>query len=272
MAGETVVNKLTGTDQDTQVQRPVRIFIADEEVAFCKNLRRVLQPQRRIEIIGSAHDVESLLKLTEAQRPHVLLIDYRIWRKLEVPGGHRVAGPIELIMLDTPDKTEIIESFRLGARGVILKKSQARIWWKGIGAVLAGQYWLGNESLAVLIQAIRDSPLHSDKTVTSRHFGLTPREIEIVQKIADGRTNKEVGEDCAIRERTVKHHLTNIFGKIGVSSRLELALFARDHQMTGNLGQSRTGDRVAIPVRRGKPYSRAGSPPSAANAKESQDA
>jgi DNA-binding CsgD family transcriptional regulator len=91
---------------------------------------------------------------------------------------------------------------------------------------------LGNESLAVLIQAIRGSSSHGSGTVSTRHYSLTPREIEIVQKIADGRSNKEVGHDFSIRERTVKHHLTNIFGKVGVSSRLELALFARDHQIS----------------------------------------
>lgn len=142
-------------------------------------------------------------------------------------------------MLDTPEKTRIIESFRLGAKGIVLKESPARIWWKGIGAVLAGQYWLGNESLAVLIQAIRDSPVQPHGRNAAHHFGLTPREIEIVQRIADGRSNKEVGEDCSIRERTVKHHLTNIFGKVGVSSRLELALFAREHQIFAGTNHER---------------------------------
>jgi DNA-binding NarL/FixJ family response regulator len=154
--------------------------------------------------------------------------------------------PLRIVALEVPEKEKIIESFRLGARGIILKTSPARIWRRGIAAVLAGQYWLGNESLEVLVQAIRDLPTRVNSIPA--HFGLTPREIEIVQKIADGRSNKEVGEDCSIRERTVKHHLTNIFGKVGVSSRLELALFARDNAIlaganvresagTGDLGE-----------------------------------
>lgn len=230
-ATQTVDGRLTNSEQPTPSLRAVRIVIGDEEVAFCQRLRRELQPQRRLEIIGEAHDTDSLIRVSDEQRPHIRLMGYSICRELAARRTRKEGGPLDLIMLDVPEKTKIIESFRLGAKGIILKESRARIWWKGIGALLAGQYWLGNESLTVLIQAIRDSPIQGDNNNAVRHFGLTPREIEIVQRIADGRSNKEVGEDCSIRERTVKHHLTNIFGKVGVSSRLELALFAREHQI-----------------------------------------
>lgn len=230
-ATETAVDRLTNSGQTTRPSGPVRVLIGDEETAFCESLRTILQPQRRIEIVGQANDTDSVIKLSDVHRPQVLLIDYGICRKLNTRGTRKQGAPLEVVMLDIPDKAKIIESFRLGAKGIILKESQPRIWWKGIGAVLAGQYWLGNESLAVLIQAIRDSPVREDSSKAARHFGLTPREIDIVERIANGRSNKEVGEDCSIRERTVKHHLTNIFGKVGVSSRLELALFAREHQI-----------------------------------------
>ncbi len=230
-ATETATGNLTNSGQVTQSLKTVRIVIGDEEVAFCERLRREFQPQRRIEIAGVAHDTDGLIKLSDEHHPHVLLIGYAIRREMDTRRTRKESGPLELIMLDMPEKTKIIESFRLGAKGIVMKESPARTWWKGIGAVVAGQYWLGNESLAVLIQAIRDSPIEARGNKIARHFGLTPREIEIVQRIADGRSNKEVGEDCMIRERTVKHHLTNIFGKVGVSSRLELALFAREHQI-----------------------------------------
>ena len=225
------VDKLTHSGHVRQNLRAVRAVICDKEVEFCEHLQKVLEPQRRIEIVGKAHDTDSLLRLSKEQQPHILLIGHSVSLELSVRGRRSESGPPELIMLDVPEKNKIIESFRLGAKGIILKESQARIWWKGIGAVLAGQYWLGNESLAVLVQAIRDSPIQERGNGAARHVGLTPREIEIVQRIADGRSNREVGEECSIRERTVKHHLTNIFEKVGVSSRLELALFAREHQI-----------------------------------------
>lgn len=212
----------------------VRILIADEVPVSCENLRKVLQSQRRLEIVGEAHDVDSALKLMRLTSPHILLVDYALCRKLgerKVFERAEAEMPRPVVTLATAEKGDIVDSFRLGAKGIVLKNSPPRIWWRGIAAVLAGQYWLGNESLAVLVQAIRESPADTTGRTLARHFGLTPREIEIVQKIADGRSNKEVGKDCSIRERTVKHHLTNIFDKIGVSSRLELALFARDQQI-----------------------------------------
>lgn len=232
---ETAANKLVVQTGTGNALRSVRILIADGDLPFCKNLRQLLTKQRRIEIVGEAHDVGGVITLTETQRPHVVLLDQELCRNSWVQGAFQhqdaSAGPLKVITIDAPEKTRIIDSFRLGAKGIILKGSAPRIWWKGIAAVLAGQYWLGNESLAALIQAIRESSPNRYTNESSGHFGLTPRELEIVQKIADGRSNKEVGKDCSIRERTVKHHLTNIFGKLGVTSRLELALFAREHDL-----------------------------------------
>ena len=91
---------------------------------------------------------------------------------------------------------------------------------------MAGQYWLESESVGVLVEALRESLAHGNGTRSPKDYGLTRREVDIITKIASGRSNKEVGEEFAISERTVKHHLTNIFGKVGVSSRLQLALFA----------------------------------------------
>jgi DNA-binding NarL/FixJ family response regulator len=97
---------------------------------------------------------------------------------------------------------------------------------------MAGQYWLESESLGVLVEALRDSLEHGNGARSPKDYGLTRREVDIITKIASGRSNKEVGEEFAISERTVKHHLTNIFGKVGVSSRLQLALFAVNQHFT----------------------------------------
>jgi DNA-binding NarL/FixJ family response regulator len=211
--------------------RAVKVLITDYEPAFRERLKRVLAPQRRIIIIGEAENAAAAAECMETCEPDVVLVNYDSCRQMAGVFRKQKKAAAVIVTLSSPEKTTIIDSFRFGARGIILKDSQARIWWKGISAVLAGQYWLGNESLAVLIQAIRESAFQDASPQAPRHFGLTPREIEIVQKIADGRTNKEVGEHYSIRERTVKHHLTNIFGKVGVSSRLELALLAREHRI-----------------------------------------
>jgi DNA-binding NarL/FixJ family response regulator len=127
---------------------------------------------------------------------------------------------------------QIVEAFELGAKSVVLKASLPSEWGPGIELVIAGQYWIADESISVLLRAARQSLAQPENaqagTFLLRKFGLTPRETEIARKIADGRSNREVGDEFRIRERTVKHHLTNVFKKVGVSSRLELALLVRD--------------------------------------------
>jgi len=209
---------------------------ADEEPDFRRTLREILTAQPGIEILAEANDAASAAALTTRFAPDVLLLDYSLCPKLQTTAGRNEGGcsPTvrKIVMVTTPEKANVIGAFRLGAQGIVLKGSARPIWLNSIAAVAAGQYWLGSESLAVLVQAICESPPSDTGPLPTRYLGLTRREIEIIQKIADGRSNKEVGQDFSIRERTVKHHLTNIFGKVGVSSRLELALFARDHKIT----------------------------------------
>lgn len=211
---------------------PIHVVIADEEPGARRNLRDVLS-QPGIHIVGEAADADGAFMLTTRLEPNVLLLDYSLCRKLYARNSavDRPKRPGMIIMLASPEKSVIIDSFRMGAQGIVMKGSECSTWRSSIATVAAGQYWLGSESLAILIRAVCESPHDASKPLPAKYYGLTPRELEIIQKIADGRSNKEVGEDFSIRERTVKHHLTNIFGKVGVSSRLELALFARDHKI-----------------------------------------
>jgi len=220
---------------DAQRFDAINVVIADQEPDVRRKLQNLLV-QPGIDIVGEAADADTALTLTAQLMPHILLLDYPLCRKINARNGaaerRNGSKPVAMIvMLTAQEKSTIIDSFRLGAQGVVMKDSERSIWRSSIAAVAAGQYWLGNESLAVLIRAVCESPVNSNGPLPAKYYELTPRELEIIRKIADGRSNKQVGEDCSIRERTVKHHLTNIFGKVGVSSRLELALFARDHKI-----------------------------------------
>jgi DNA-binding NarL/FixJ family response regulator len=211
---------------------PISVVIADEEAVSRSTLRKLLA-QPGIEIVGEAGDADSAALVMARLAPQVLLLDYSLCCKLH-ERADRTGRPKLLrtiVMLTAPDKSHVIDSFRRGAQGVVMKRSERLMWRDSIATVAAGQYWVGDESLAVLIQAVCDSPQPSCLSISAKSYGLTAREIEIIRKIADGCSNKEVGRDFAIQERTVKHHLTNIFDKVGVTSRLELALFARDHKI-----------------------------------------
>jgi two-component system nitrate/nitrite response regulator NarL len=137
------------------------------------------------------------------------------------------ANSVRVILLTAAaEKKEIVEALQLGARGVVLKDSATQLLLKAIHTVMAGEYWVGRESVSNLVQYLRTLVQASGEDAKQKKFGLTPRELEIVSAVVAGFANKEIAEYFKISEDTVKHHLSNIFDKLGVSTRLELALFA----------------------------------------------
>ena len=96
---------------------------------------------------------------------------------------------------------------------------------------MAGQYWFGDDSFADLVEVLRTHVWMNHAPQADTCFGLTVRELEIVSALAAAYCNKEIAQKLSISEKTVKHHLSNIFAKLGLSRRLELALFAVKHRL-----------------------------------------
>jgi two-component system nitrate/nitrite response regulator NarL len=119
----------------------------------------------------------------------------------------------------------------LGAHGIVMKHAATDLLIKSIRSVMAGQYWVGHESVSDMVDVLRRVTPQPSGSKARPDFGLTPREREVVGLIVAGYTNKDLAQKLSISEQTVKHHLTNIFDKLGVSNRLELVLFAIDHQL-----------------------------------------
>ena len=140
--------------------------------------------------------------------------------------------PMKTILLTASiEKHEITEALRLGARGIILKDTATQLLVKSVRCVVDGQYWIGRDNVAGLIQALQMADTTPKQPTDT--YGLTPREREVITAIVAGFSNKEIAQKFAISERTVKHHLSNIFDKVGVSNRLELALFSVNHGLAG---------------------------------------
>jgi two-component system nitrate/nitrite response regulator NarL len=211
----------------------IRILVAAEQPAFRNALRKVLEQEADIEVVGEAPDVPSALD--------ILLVDFTLCQSSEASNSHGVrlsqASFRTMMMVGSTERAPVLEAFRLGARGVVQKESVPRLWYESIRKVVSGEYWLGSESTAILIRALRELLPENSGIASPRRFGLTRRELEIVDLIALGRSNKQIGLEFSICERTVKHHLTNIFSKLGVSSRLSLALYARDNRIQVRLAK-----------------------------------
>ena len=211
----------------------IRILIADDHPIFRDSLRALLELERGFQVVGEAPDGESTIHQVRRLQPDVLLLDIAMPRMSGLDVLRELSGqslPVRALVLTAAiGKTDTLRALQLGARGVVLKSFSSAMLFEGIRRVMLGEYWIGQESVASLIDALGD--LSRTVPTPRNSFGLTPREHEIILAVVSGYSNPEIAERFSLSEQTVKHHLTHIFDKLGVFSRLELALFAVNHHL-----------------------------------------
>ena len=210
----------------------VRIFIADDHPIFRDALKTLLACESQCRVMGEASDGEETLRLLPKYEPDILLLD------LHMPGisGMDVLQSLEenqskvktIVMCGIANPKEISKIFNLGSQGLILKESPSEILIKSIKTVMKGKYWIGKHAVSNPADKIKNYK-ESNRNQAQNNYGLTPREMEVIRSVVAGRINKEIAKELSISEQTVKHHITNVFNKLGVYNRLELTLFVFHH-------------------------------------------
>jgi len=215
-----------------KAKNAIRVAIADDHPIFRDGLRKLLEHEDDIVVVGEVSSGAECPALLAKVKPDILLLDLRMPDKdgltlLEEMNFDTMTSRV-IVLTATEDDRDVIRAMRLGARGVVLKQSASDLLIKSIRKVAGGEIWLDKRMTSEVMRAFAKS------TETGRREKplLSDREKEIVQLVAQGYRNREIGEKLFISEQTVKNHLHNIFDKLGVSDRLELALYAIHHRIT----------------------------------------
>jgi two-component system nitrate/nitrite response regulator NarL len=210
-----------------------RVLIADDDPIVRQAVRSVLEVSRGFQVVGEAEDGKMAAELVGETNPDILLLDLLMPNLpgLEALRAITTAGTeVRTILLCSAiSAKQVLEALQLGARGVVLKKRVAELL-PALDAVMRGQYWIESRSVSNVVQIVQQLGAANLQPAESQsRFGLTARETEIISFITQGCMNRDIAKSLSITKETVKRHLTNIFNKVGMSNRLELALFAIEH-------------------------------------------
>lgn len=204
------------------------LVLADDHPIVLDALEQLFRLEEGLEVVGRCRDGEETLRAVRELEPDVLVLDVR----MPGPDGLEVLRTLEserhptrvVVLTAELEDDQLLEAIRAGARGVVLKDMAPQLLVEAVRTVLGGGQWLekglGGRALTKLLQ--RERGLRE----ASRH--LTPREVEIVRMVAQGLRNRAIAERVHITEGTVKVHLHNIYEKLGVDGRVELALYAQE--------------------------------------------
>ena len=224
-------------------QKRIRIVIADDHHLVREGLRRLLEHQAEFTVIGEAADGLEALQQVRELKPDVLLLDLAMPRMngLEVLRelGDAAEQVRTVLLTAAIEPEETLDALRSGARGVVLKESAADTLYQCIHALMDGEYWVGHERMSDVLRALRGLELAPSREA-SPASNLTRRELQVIGAVADGATNKDIGTSFGLSEQTIKNHLSHIYDKLGVSNRLELALYAVHHGLLAGAPPGRT--------------------------------
>src|SRR6201994_4720127 len=202
----------------------IRIVVADDHPVVRFGVKNMLQAEQGFEVVAEAGDGDSAITQVLEHEPDILLLDLAMPKLpgLDAMRAIMSRSPrVKIILLTATISTQqVIEALQIGARGIVLKDSVASDLGESLRAVLSGDYWIGGKRVVNLLAALHDLMQKAAAVPEKKTYGLTPRELEVVTCIVEGCSNKDIAQHYTISEETVKRHLSNVFDKTGVSTRL----------------------------------------------------
>lgn len=217
------------------MEKAIRVLLVDDHTLFRSGIKALLQRHGAFEVVGEAGDGLEGVKRAKSLKPDVVLLD------LHMPGisGHEA---VQLIIEEVPeahvvmltvseDADDLLDALRAGAQGYLLKNIDADFLVDAILRAAEGEAVMSAQMTSKLMQSVR-SATKAPAPATADHDKLTPREREIIGFLVSGASNKEIARDLDLAESTVKIHIQGILKKLGLTSRVQAAVYAVEHGLT----------------------------------------
>jgi DNA-binding NarL/FixJ family response regulator len=218
---------------------PISLVVAEHSRMGCQLMETALRRYRHISVAASVVDSEELLKAYESHVPDVCIISRAL--KDGQTSGFRVARELHesgrqakvIMLLESSERSLVIESFRSGAHGVFSRDDSFEMLARCVQKVHEGQVWANSQQLQFAVEALAESA--APTIVDARGASLlTKRELSLVTLVAEGLSNRDISRQLRLSEHTVRNYLFRIFNKLGVSTRLELAVYALNQRDAGH--------------------------------------
>jgi DNA-binding NarL/FixJ family response regulator len=215
---------------------PLQIAIIDDHPLFREGVVHTLGAQPDIEVVGEGESAADALRIVAERMPDILLLD------VSMPGGGlnavrqiAAAFPVVKVVMLTVSEAEddVTAALRAGARAYVLKGVASRELARILRSVAAGEVYVTPSLAASLLYELTGG--RGPNAAPNPLDGLTEREHQILERVAGGDSNKEIGSKLGVSEKTVKHHMTNILQKLQARNRVEAALMARTGEMPERL-------------------------------------
>jgi DNA-binding NarL/FixJ family response regulator len=214
------------------VLKEIKLVLADDHAVVRSGTRELLEQEPDLKIVGEASNGEEAVRLAQELQPDVLVIDVRMPKMSGVEATRRIKAEspdMKVLVLTAHDDDEYVFALlQAGANGYLLKTAEIEELVRAIRTVAAGQSALAPEVTGkVVAQFTSGKGLPDVLTETQEDYdGLTERELGILELVGKGLSNKQIGKNLYISDRTVQAHLSNIFSKLGVNSRTEAVMYA----------------------------------------------
>jgi two-component system nitrate/nitrite response regulator NarL len=220
-------------------KNPIRILLLDAHTLFRAGLRYIIESEPGMVVVGEAGNIDDSVEIIMRLNPDIILLELNLECLPDfeiIPSLVKISGGARLILVTgMNDPTALQKAVEDGVVGVIFKTQPPETLIKAIEKVYIGEVWLERSLIAnVLVRLSRSQPVVKVNQETTSINSLSEREKEVVKLIGQGFKNKRISSELCISETTVRHHLTSIYDKLGVSDRLELLVYAHRYGLVSS--------------------------------------